>query len=451
MQPYCNHGRPHYCRLFAPALRSTPDSYAWQQFQAATLELVECMKDDFTPLCKGRPDVRIPSGFTYFGQLVDHDTTNDRSQLRDLWNTPFSQLANAQTPFLDLGVLYGKGPKSTTSGMLYDGIKLKVGKRPFWYDLAMGSDNRPLAADGRSRENLIQRQMVAAFARLHNAAVDQFKPHIKKPDQLFERARLQLTWQYQWLVCHDFLPRMLDPEVYAEVFVEGRTRINWQTFSMPIEYAAAAFRFGHSMVREQYRLSSRKEATLNEIFIRSAGPGPLEAEWQIDWARFFQGAGRFPAVTAMPIDTRIAGTMHNMPGPIQNLPHTSITRDALLRLPSGQTAARALGHPPLTETELTCDCCGMITDQGKILRRAGLVEDTPLFYYLLKEAEVRANGNRLGPTGSRIVAETLYASLLFDPRSIFNHPEASAEPPTWIFTGSPKQFRSLATLFRAIG
>ena len=86
-----------------------------------------------------------------------------------------------------------------------------------------------------------------------------------------------------------------------------------------------------------------------------------------------------------------------------------------------------------------------------MLLKAGLTKDTPLFYYLLKEAEVHANGNRLGRTGSRIVAETLYASLLFDPRSILNHPEAPAEPPTWIFTGSPKQFRSLATLFRAIG
>jgi Animal haem peroxidase len=451
MQPSCNHGQRHYCRLFPPATRPVPGSDAWKKFLAATLKLVDCMKDDFKPLCKGKPDVRIPSGFTYFGQLVDHDTTHDRSQLDDLWNTPFSELINGQIPFLDLGVLYGMGPDSAASGMLYDGIRLKVGGPAAWFDLPMGTYNRPLAADRRSTENIIQRQMVAAFARLHNAAVDQFEKEVDDPDQVFERARLQLTWQYQWLVCRDFLPRLLDPKVYSEVFVAGRTKISWQTFSMPIEYAAAAFRFGHSMVREQYQLSSHKEASLNDIFARSAAPGPLEAEWQIDWARFFQGAGRVPAVTAMPIDTRIAETMHNMPGPIANLPHTSITRDALLRLPSGQTAARLLGYRPLNEKQLTCDCSGKLTAQGEVLCANGLTKNTPLFYYLLKEAEVYANGNRLGPTGSRIVAETLYASLLFDPQSIFNHPEALAEPPTWIFTGSPKQFRSLATLFRAIG
>src|SRR5205085_6071113 len=181
------------------------------------------------------------------------------------------------TRFRDLGVLYGMGPDSAASGMLYDGIRLKVGGPAAWFDLPMGTYNRPLAADRPSTENIIQRQMVAAFARLHNAAVDQFEKEFDDPDQVFERARLQLTWQYQWLICHDFLPRILDPEVYAEVFVAGRTRINWQRFSMPIEYAAAAFRFGHSMVRDQYQLSSHKEASLGDIFARSAAPGPLEA------------------------------------------------------------------------------------------------------------------------------------------------------------------------------
>src|SRR5438105_5596944 len=127
MQPYCNHGRHHYCRLFEPAQRPAPGSSAWKKFLADTLKLVGCMKDDFKPLCKGKPDVRIPSGFTYFGQLVDHDTTHDRSQLDDLWNTPFSELINGQTPFLDLGVLYGMGPDSAASGALYDGIRLRVG------------------------------------------------------------------------------------------------------------------------------------------------------------------------------------------------------------------------------------------------------------------------------------------------------------------------------------
>jgi hypothetical protein len=44
-------------------------------------------------------------------------------------------------------------------------------------------------------------------------------------------------------------------------------------------------------------------------------------------------------------------------------------------------------------------------------------QDTPLRYYVLKEAETLANGNHLGPVGGRIVAEVLVGLLAGDPFS----------------------------------
>lgn len=475
MNPYSTSGHRRYCRLFPPGTRPARDSAAWKDYVQATKDLSDCMVDDFQPICDCKPDVRIPGGFTYFGQLVDHDTTKDQSKFEELWETPAQQLLNAHSSFLDLDVLYGRGPKSRTDCCLYEDGRFKVGDKvepigggadAISFDIAVGEDGQPLAADDRTAENIIQRQLVAAFARLHNAAVDQFEEEGCRPEELFRKARLQVTWQYQWLVRGDYLGRVLDPQVYDEVFLHGRTQFVWPAFSIPIEFAAAAFRFGHSMVREQYLLSSDTEATLKEIMLRSCKPGALEAEWRIDWGRFFSGAGQHAAITAMPIDTKIADTLHHIPRAVAdrfdigffargsepvNLPHTSLQRGCLLELPSGQAAARALGHPALTQSELTCDCSEQITDQGRILRKGALTDATPLWYYLLKESEVRCNGNRLGPTGSRIVAETLYSALLADPNSILNHCGAGSRPPTWTFLGHQEQFTSVAALFAAIG
>ena len=47
----------------------------------------------------------------------------------------------------------------------------------------------------------------------------------------------------------------------------------------------------------------------------------------------------------------------------------------------------------------------------------GLERSTPLWYYVLKEAELREDGARLGPVGGRIVAETLIGLLELDPES----------------------------------
>ena len=47
----------------------------------------------------------------------------------------------------------------------------------------------------------------------------------------------------------------------------------------------------------------------------------------------------------------------------------------------------------------------------------GLERSTPLWYYVLKEAHLRANGVTLGPVGGRIVGEVFVGLLRFDDES----------------------------------
>jgi hypothetical protein len=99
------------------------------------------------------------------------------------------------------------------------------------------------------------------------------------------------------------------------------------------------------------------------------------------------------------------------------------------QLPSGQRIAQEMGLPPLTNEELT--------ELQQF--RASFVTATPLFYYILKEAQVREDGLRLGPVGARIVAEVFIGLLQLDPDSYLS------VQPDWLPTlpthdGTPQSF-----------
>jgi hypothetical protein len=91
-----------------------------------------------------------------------------------------------------------------------------------------------------------------------------------------------------------------------------------------------------------------------------------------------------------------------------------------------------MGIPPLSNSELA--------ELEAI--RASFVEATPLFYYILKEAELREDGLRLGPMGARIVAEVFIGLLQLDPDSYLS------VQPDWVPTlpahdGTPESFRMI--------
>jgi hypothetical protein len=98
-------------------------------------------------------------------------------------------------------------------------------------------------------------------------------------------------------------------------------------------------------------------------------------------------------------------------------PPTVLAQRNLLRhvtwgLPSGQAIAKAMGENALGGNDL------------RELRAFGhgLERSTPLWHYVNAEAELREDGERLGPVGGRIVAEVLIGLLELDPASFLSQP-----------------------------
>jgi len=466
MKPFRESATDRYCRLFPPCSLPTDVDLYCRNLTA----LGRAMIDDGSRVSNNRPEILADCGYTYFGQFIAHDLTKDASSIDEAWKKEPEQLQNLRTPRLDLDSLYGRGPAVSPDLYENDQVRLRVGSAQSsdkGLDICTGAQGERILGDERNAENLILRQMTAVFAQLHNFAVDQFESEITDPSKLFERARRQTQRQFQWLVCHDYLPTLLNLDVYNKVFRDGKSTIDWDRFSIPIEFSAAAMRFGHAMVRPNYMFAFGNDMLFGKIFGRTTDRGPLVQRQELNWGFFFQGAADGGAVTARPIDTRLSEPLHHLPGDLVGVPEIpcphfrfskhpaqltvrTLLRGAGLHLPSGQIAARAFGQDVLTDFDLERNVDGQKSEQGQILRDADLLDQTPLWYYILKESEVRENGNRLGPTGSILVAETIHGALRSDPESSLNQPDLEGLPPIWNLPDERTRIYGLSELFRLV-
>jgi hypothetical protein len=161
----------------------------------------------------------------------------------------------------------------------------------------------------------------------------------------------------------------------------------------------------------------------------------------IGWQTFFDFGGAYSA-DARPnkrIDTIVSTSLFHLPlGTIFNgMPPDSLMQRNLLRcltwqLPSGQRIAQEMGIPSLSNAELA--------ELQPI--RPSFVTATPLFYYILKEAQLREDGLRLGPAGARIVAEVFLGLLQLDPDSYLSV-QADWLPTLPTHDGTPQSFRMI--------
>ncbi len=394
----------------------------------------------------------MTAGVTFFGQFLDHDLTL-ALKAPILEQTQPRRTTNFRTAEFDLDSLYGNGPDGSPE--LYDtssgDIKFRVEAIPgseqvsrkgaVRYDLPRDPNHNAIIADSRNDENILLSQFHLAMLKFHNAVVDRLRADPAQANRsardMFGEARRQVTWHYQWIIFNEFLPMIIGQNRTDEILRNGPRfyRVHDRTQDslfrsprreplIPVEFAVAAYRFGHSQVRPSYRINFGPDGgqpVFMFIFDDSADPnepdpndmrgGKRAARRFVDWQTFFKFDENFRPNKRIDIKLssplmHLLGSRGSAPGMpsdgIQSLASRNLMRHVNFGIPSGQAIARVMGVQVLTPEQLT------------ELTPFGMDRSTPLWYYILKEAEMLENGLRMGPVGGRIVGEVFIGLLKAD-------------------------------------
>lgn len=414
-------------------------------------ELGNAMNDPTPNLPEGDND-QVPAGYTYLGQFIDHDITLDTSTLQEILVDPLA-VRNFRTPMLDLDSIYGSGPSvqpflyqlddpdlfligETTQGNGDPSIPAGLPN-----DLPRAKSSLAILGDSRNDENLIVAQLHLAFLKFHNKVVaglrdGSIKSLHSTDKSIFQQARELVIWHYQWIVLFDFLTRVIDKEQLESVLKNGRKffKFKEQPF-IPVEFSVAAFRLGHSMIRADYDYNrvftplpgGVVPASLGLLFTftaKSAMSGainvPVPSDWIIDWRRFFNIDPNVPTNPSRKLDPFLVDPLKNLP----NVPAPSslavrnLLRGRSMGLPSGQSIARLMRFKPLSAADMSKGA------DGAVAVKHNFHVESPLWYYILKEAQIQGRGLRLGQVGSRILAEVFVGLLEADSSSfVVRNPE----------------------------
>jgi hypothetical protein len=219
-------------------------------------------------------------------------------------------------------------------------------------------------------------------------------------------------WHYQWIILRDFLPTLVGEELADELLAHGPRHfsVDGEPY-IPFEFADAAYRYGHAQIRDRYQVNEGFGPC--PVLPDLMGFGPVSPEHAVDWTLQIDVDGHPPAQRAKRIDTRLAASLIALPIEVSgsepgtdyaSLANRDLQRGQAVGLPSGEAVARRLGAPVLGAEQIG-------------LAPHGWTGETPLWFYILKEADVLGDGDRLGPVGGRIVGEVIVGLIDGDPES----------------------------------
>jgi hypothetical protein len=348
------------------------------------------------------------AGVTFFGQFIDHDLTLD-NEPQPTDTVDVEGLVNGRSFALDLDSVYGGGPKH--SPQLYDGDRFFLGTATDGVspDLPRNPDGSAILVEHRNDENLIIAQIHLSFLRLHNSLVDQ--------GMSFDQARQTVVGAYRYVVLNDYLPQIVGQAAVDQALSQDPNAGFYQPGSQdapmtPVEFSTAAFRFGHSQVRNAYNISNDSGAvrvfSLDPTVPDLRGGHQLPENLIIDFDNFFSelDEGDGDLMIGRAIDTHIAPSLFELPIPGAEatgsnvLAFRNLVRSKFYDVPSGEAIAGAMGVPVVGEPVFP--------------------EGTPLWYYILREAEMTTGGAELGPVGGGIVAEVIVDTLRSEGGTIEN-------------------------------
>ncbi len=389
---------------------------------------------------KGAPNLtkNTPAGLIFFGQFIDHDITLDDSSSLSASNDP-SHTENVRTPTLDLDCVYGDGPEAhpffyNSDGKLLTGSDYPASLIPSWRnqdDLPRTPTGTAIIGDPRNDENRVISQMQLGFLRFHNKVIDAGKP--------FEEARRIVRWHYQWIVVNEFLRTICGNWIVDDILSNGRKIYQPECLGstepfIPIEFATAAYRFGHTMIPHKLRVKAGgpKHVILDPNSALGKGFEPVShPAGVVEWAALLD-SGNDQFERAGDVDVKLAKALLDLsfldpglPAFERSLAVRNLLRAQSFLIPSGEQVAQAMMQAGAEEITTA-----MVTKVRAAGKKIGFHKATPLWVYIMAEGKVVgrmdegpqrqkvfAKGEGLGPMGARFVAEVIIGLLELDQRA----------------------------------
>ncbi|HWV82243.1 MAG TPA: peroxidase family protein [Hyphomicrobiaceae bacterium] len=444
----------------------------------------------------------LPSGYTYLLQLVAHDLVASTVSLSI--DVERAQVENSREDALLLETVYGDGPEITPEPYefsrealngrgLVPRTRLRIGpQRPKiagtthcpHRDLGrgtgtagVGSGNHPInvvedgardsdraklwltetmVADTRNDSHALLSQLTVLFHILHNTLIEKLEKRVaRKPEEWSEQefawrrfvcARAAVTLIYRRIIRNDLMRRLLHPDVY-DAYTRGWRLEKAEEVGegIPVEFSHGAFRFGHAMVRDEYRVNDPATPQLMDFGLQQSPrlpyKLPVNADWLVDWRLFFEVD---PAVApnfsrrigphyARPLLADLVFTPESGRG-LPFLDHLSAAYAGLWSVPSllahikevlSEQRNSSLANIFITYDLWRAPFSGWLGEGDSLIPlsdddKTRLATDPPLSLFVVFEAahsvrdgvpERNGGGAHLGALGSLIVAETIYGAL----------------------------------------
>lgn len=398
----------------------------------------------------------ISAGHTYLGQFLAHDISF------------FKHLEPKIPPRLNLHVLYGMGPGKSAN--LYEFPLVNPEYKPypyigakmsFWkgvdyhgkrlYDFNRLENGMPIIGDARNDENFILSQLHIKFIEFHNFCAETIYARFGYTGfKLFQKTRQLVIWHYQTIIVHDYLKLLVGKDLINDLVKFETDKFKIYSFTripkLRKEFTEAAFRMGHSQVRNFYQLTTfNKEHNQVPLFSKNT-PDKIDLTGfkrdlrrNIDWELFFDlsppkrnGEGDCPRADhkhpklqdSRAIDDKIAVKLYN-------LPFEDLTEKNLVKIDIERNEGINIKW---IKNELKIHGLNTYDDQLVIknVEQEGDLKDfaseligqeknhLPLWLYILMEARLQENGKKLGNIGGRIVAEQILWVIKKGTYSIFN-------------------------------
>ncbi|MFC4309771.1 peroxidase family protein [Steroidobacter flavus] len=353
----------------------------------------------------------IDVGYTYLGQFIAHDIVPQTH--------PIPGQSRDVLPYLNMDSVYGTDPQTAT---LLDERGLFPIKRqtPTGPEDLPRTNGVPNIPELRNDDNVIVSQLHLFWQRFHNVVLQRgYASNVSD-------ARVLTTLVFQLVVIEDYLRQVLAPAVFDSVFRFDQRWLNLPSRPIAREFAHAAFRFGHSMVRPFYESFPQKpDVTLPELFQTNRN---LDPRLELDFRRMFG----WPLLNnrvedAMTIDPFITREMRQVPIPTGvtiNIAEMNLRAGVAAQLPPGKAYVEQLLAGPTGSKLAAAFGVRPLPDMGPLAERlpagSGItIDNLPLWPYLLVEAVHASEGKHLGVVGSLICAEALANAVAGAPHSIY--------------------------------